>query len=148
MKTINPIQLRNLCEGVVVNPRFQPNWIIRTDLLETYCNYALWLIARTFGCVINGTANQITRLIELSPEWREVFFLEAHELAQEGHLVVTARTAFLHGHVAVIYPADEMGKSGKWNVKVPIVANVGNDNKLVGLNWVFRDIPKIYVWNV
>lgn len=147
MKTISPEVLKNLCDAVVKNPRFQPTWILKTDLLETYCNFATRLIAKTFGCHLKGMANQITKYIEKSPEWKEVSFLEAHELARKGHLVVTAKTAFLHGHVAVIYPADKMGTSAKWDCAVPIVCNVGNNNKIVGLNWVFRDKPKIHVWN-
>jgi hypothetical protein len=40
-------------------------------------------------------------------------------------------------HVAVVYPGRPMMYSGKWNIRVPCVANVGKKNEVMGANYAF-----------
>jgi hypothetical protein len=35
-------------------------------------------------------------------------------------------------------------KSGKWGVDCPVVANVGKENGIFGVNWAFQVFPEYY----
>lgn len=50
-----------------------------------------------------------------------------------------------HGHVAVVYPMPGFVYSSKFKTLVPLVANVGKINGIMGLNYAFSEMPKIYV---
>lgn len=50
-----------------------------------------------------------------------------------------------HGHVALVYPMHGFVYSSKFKTLVPLVANVGKINGIMGLNYAFSEMPKIYV---
>lgn len=50
-----------------------------------------------------------------------------------------------HGHVAVVYPMYSFVYSQKFKTTVPLVANIGKINGIMGLNYAFSEMPKIYV---
>lgn len=147
MKKIDPEVLRNLCESVVINPLFQPRFLERYGLI-TQCNRAVRLIAGTFRCPLLGSANDICKHIRESKNWRKVDMYDAWSYAEEGALVVALEEGRIHGHVVVISPGKKVW-SGKWVADCPIGANVGGDNwyPLRGINWAFKKIPDIYVWD-
>ncbi len=119
--------------------------------IETYCNIAFARIAH--GCLgmesffdiqANDIYDYLYRL------WDAVLPAEAHKLALEGKFVGVARKGKPHGHVAVVAP-EPMVFSGKWNIYVPMVYNVGgldskgeSMNGILGVNYCFKDPPDFF----
>lgn len=150
MKTINPEILLNLCKAISENPRFTKTWIKAIADFRTYCNMAVWIVARVFGIDLHGMrANAIYKYLHGSKEWRQIdaFHLdEAHRLINEGRLVIATEKGILVGHVAVGCPGPKVG-SWKWKCKVFRVGNIGRDNGVMGLNYAFRQVPDIFVYD-
>jgi len=147
MKRIPPDVLRLLCESIVVNPLFQPKFLQKYGLI-TQCNRSAMLIAGVFDCLLSGTANQMCKYIRNSPNWRRVDLYDAAIFASQGAFVVALEEGMIHGHVVVCAPGKPVW-SGKWSVDVPLGANIGKSNffPLRGINWAFRRIPDIFVWD-
>jgi len=126
------------------------------DIAETFCNYAVQAVCKKFGCdSLNGlTANGMCNtILHLPDEWYKISGLIAHGYANMGRFVIAALANKPQGHVATIYPSDMMAVSGKWRDnpktsrgKVPMCANVGPKNSIIGVNWAFREVPDYYSW--
>ena len=156
------IILRTHCEEAV--ERFQP-----ADLdgdpttIETQCNFALnWLAIKMGHKGFPGgskykpvlTANEIAKQLKTDPDFvklertdiSDVGYIAKRE-ADQGKLVIAARAADPHGHVAVVLPGGELVRSRKWGGELcPQLANVGRNNGLVGANWAFGSKPEYYLW--
>lgn len=131
---------------------------------STHCNQAVCAIAQAMGCqALNGkTADQILDLISESPEWSDVPFERAQDLANQGSLLIAGLKSKdlndQHGHVVVIRPGKPC-QSGKWGL-TPRCVNIGKNDFLaraqsgplvmmpVGLNDAFIPMPKIWVWRM
>lgn len=145
MKTI-PIEIfKNLCESVVINPAFKPRFLVRWGIFTT-CNFAFQLIAGVFGLKFTGMANKIIRQIRSSPDFRKVDFYDAHCYVNKGALVVAVEEALIHGHLVCLCPGPTVW-SGKWSIDCPLCAGVGKRMGIEGINWQFRHIPDIYVYD-
>jgi hypothetical protein len=135
-------RLIDACCEAYDNPAFEP----RQGM--TFCNQAVHSICEKMGYskFKSLLANQMVALMKKSGEWKSIPMKDAQRLANEGCLVIAAIEARPHGHVAVIRPGLS-GHSGKWNMAVPKVINVGAQNFIAkGLNWAFHEIPEIFVW--
>lgn len=112
---------------------------------ETYCNFAVRDICKAMGHDEWGglTANKIHAKLLASKEWRMVNGERASKAALDGRLAIAAATGKDHGHVAICYPGP-MQVSGKWAKSVPLVANVGKKNGVMGANWAFPVEPDYF----
>lgn len=145
---MDPDLLRKTCEAVVNDPAFKKRDVTGDGKDETFCNQAAHAIASDFGCDAfdKKLANEIVKLMKESDEWSPCSSEKACKLAQLGHLVVAAQfNAQGPGHVAVVYPGP-MLFSGKWNKKVPMVANVGKTNGIMGVNFAFASEPEYFLY--
>lgn len=131
-------KLKRICDAVVKAPTLQAK-----DGF-TYCNMAVQLICKHMG--YDGfeglLANQIyekcdTEFKKVDPKW-------AAEFAATGGVAIAAVRGSPHGHVAVVYPGPTT-YSNKWKQEVPLVANVGKTNGVIGANWSFREKPSYYL---
>lgn len=132
---------KSLCAGVVADPELQPAGGV------THCNQGLNDIATEFGFTeFDGKmANACIDLMASDMRWRECSAEEAWTWAMAGNLAVACMKEEPHGHVAVICPGDKVA-SGKWQVDVPQIANVGQKNGIFGENFAFREPPKHYLY--
>jgi hypothetical protein len=69
----------------------------------------------------------------------------AYNLANAGYLIYAAQHGDIHGHLCAIYPIQELVTSGKLGCQVPMVNNIGKENKVFGLNWAFSEMPDFYL---
>lgn len=129
--------LRQLCEAVLEDPRYQPKYGI------THCNEAVAEIAYGlgYGGLSGLMANSIVTLMDI--HWQKVDGKRAAELASQDVLVVAGHKDTPHGHVAVVYPAP-MQRSGSWGKDVPLLCNVGKRNAIMRASQAFRTEPVYY----
>lgn len=113
---------------------------------ETYCNFAVRDIAEAMGLALfkGLTANQIHAKLLTLPHCRQDTGDRARLHAEAGQLAIASQTGQVHGHVAVVYPGP-MSYSGKWGTSVPMVANVGRTNGVMGANFAFKDQPTYFL---
>jgi hypothetical protein len=131
------MNLLTFTTAIVKNPAFQP----RNG--STFCNFATQLIAEgIFGTdSLNGlTANQIHA--KISKEWRKVSAEDAVNFAKHS-FVIASQAGEKHGHVATVLPLP-MVSSGKWGPAVPVCANVGVKNGIMGVNFAFSSEPEYF----
>lgn len=109
---------------------------------KTFCNLAL---KRTFELCghpgvfqPNEMANAIANQLETDKRFRAMGSREAWNASNDGHLVVAAHKYNAHGHVAMVYPSEEMQFSSSWQKDVPLVSNVG---QTVGVMKVSKAFP-------
>lgn len=108
----------------------------------THCNEA---IRRTFS--MSGFPNTFTKdevanaiidqLKRSNSGFREVGTVEAWKAAQQGELVIAGHKYATHGHVAMVYPSDEMKHSASWDKDVPLLSNVGKHNEIMKVSDAF-----------
>jgi len=130
--------LLTLAVAVTKNPAFQT----RNGL--TFCNFATQLIAEgLFGIdSLNGlNANQIHA--KISKEWRKVNAEDAVNFAKHSFVIASQANPAGHGHVATILPLP-LVQSGKWGKSVPVCANVGKTNGIMGVNFAFASEPDYF----
>ncbi len=145
MKFLPRDVLINLCEAVVTNPLFQPRFLEKYGLI-TQCNRGVMLIARVFGLKLTGRANAMIKHIRNSPDWRKVNPYDAFNHANNGALVVAVEEGLLHGHIVALCAGATVWSS-KWSLDCPLCAGVGQRNGVEGINWQFKHIPDMYVWD-
>lgn len=111
---------------------------------QTFCNLFVngVMVALDYHAFEGKTANGILSIIEferftwdkidpLTDDWKDC-------------VVVAGLHDSPHGHVNILLPGDFV-ESGKWKKKVPICANIGQDNTWgKGVNWSFRTEPNYY----
>ena len=123
------------------------------NVVKTFCNIALDRTLTLVGLPrmvnkLNGwplCANDMIETMRNSPSmWTEVSGDTACARASQGIVVVAAQSNDSgHGHVAVVYPAPEQ-YSGSWAKNVPMLSNVGKENKVLKASQCFRTEPKYY----
>jgi hypothetical protein len=126
--------LTNAQDAAMKNKNFQPG-----AGGATHCNQATCSVARAVGAPMgpltdaHGTpllANQIgANLAKSGSGYHQVSADEAQKLANQGKLVVVAGP----GHVATVRPDTGQKVPGRG----PIIANVGRNNGVMRLNYVF-----------
>lgn len=141
--------LKKALDAVREDPAFEPKNGV------TYCNMAAFKLVQDLGFnyLWNGKrnrpmlANECVDYFEAHPEQFSKFYspMYAADLALRGHLVFAALKDTPHGHIAPVYPDQELVTSGKWRAQVPKVSNVGAENKIMGLNFAFGDMPNFYL---
>lgn len=148
--TFDLCKLREQMDKVREDPAFAPAEGV------TFCNLATFRLLQNLGFPHFWNekkerpmvANECVDFCEGNPDKFSKFYnpAKAHALANLGHLVLAAIKDMPHGHIAPIYPVMESVTSGKWpGQKIPKVSNVGEENKVMGLNYAFRDMPNFYL---
>ncbi len=129
----NAQKLREACDAAIYNPLFAPAGGV------THCNQAAQEIANAMGVTdIDGMmANEQAAALAGAPNWRSDTMERAAAHALKGGLAFAVLVDYPHGHITAIYP-DPMEQSGSWACEVPIVANVGRENKRCKLSAAFR----------
>lgn len=131
-------KLIEIAQAVCKNPAF----IARGK--ETYCNFALQLIAESaFNYDQFNGLNANAIYAKVSKEWTKVTAKEAHTLSND-KFVISAQAGNAHGHVAVVVPLT-LHYFDKWAKDCPTVANVGVKNGLMGANFAFFEEPEYFV---
>ena len=139
------MNLLTFATAVTKNPAFISKDITGDGKAETFCNWALQLIAEGyFGTdSLNGlNANAIHA--KVSKEWRKVSGEDAVNLAKSSFVIASQSNASGSGHVATVLPLP-MVHSGKWGKPVPQLANVGKTNGIMGSNFAFSTEPDYFV---
>lgn len=119
----------------------------------TYCNVGLYYILKQLGFANDPnfifiptkaphTANNI--YLNLKKNFKNVSIQECIKNILTGNIYVSAKMGKEHGHVAIIYPSKTVVYSNKWGINVPLVANIGYENGIMGLNYAFEDMPDIF----
>lgn len=139
----DPWQLLDILYQVFDNPMYKP----RNG--TTYCNLAVYDVLKGYGCKSFPTglmANGMFDYLSSTNLWGGVGIDQCQELANKGALIVASEKGKPHGHICVIRPG--LAKySTNWKINAPSVMNVGRENFISkGLNFAFRDIPKMFIW--
>ena len=71
--------------------------------------------------------------------------LKAASMAHNGYLVFAAIKDAPHGHIAPISPSGTLETSGSWKIQIPHCYNVGKQNKLMGINYAFSELPDFFI---
>lgn len=141
--------LKKVMDDAVNAPELQPS------KGQTFCNIGAFRIAKDLGYnyfwdeakVRPMLANECVDFMEKNPALFSKLFnpLTAWDMANNGYLVFAALKDVPHGHIVAVYPSQEMVTSGKWDCQVPLVANIGKENKVCGTNYAFKEIPNFYL---
>lgn len=139
-------RIRQICHKILAEDSLLP----KQD--TTYCNFAVFRILEYFGLQWNFW-NEKEKRIMLANEMCEMMaskYIEVpiNEVNKTPNFLMLSgwKNDNGHGHVAVIYPTKVNATSRKWlNIEVPMVANVGKYNGIIGLNYAFAEKPKIYL---
>lgn len=143
-----PDKLRRICDAIVAAPEF------KMKNGETYCNLAL-------RKAMDGVeldlfydekkkrvmmANEMIDYMEATPSrfGRIHDGTDAFEWAKAGLIVLACNKGEKHGHIALVYPAEEMQHSASWGKLVPMLANVGKRNGIMRASLCFQEEPKYY----
>ena len=115
-------------------------------IISTYCNVAVWNVGKAI-CSYLGfddakgaplMADQIDTYCNATPtEWEPVPLETCQALADAGEWILLTHPYSGHGHVATVQPGQAPVFSGKWNMEVPTIANVGQTNGIMGANFAF-----------
>lgn len=144
--------LKDFCDEAIA--KFPPLVDAETGQIKyTYCNVGVDYIARRMGCDdFHGPAgvflaDKICNI--LSKGWINITSDDAFSLAKQGTLIVAGLSSkelrATHGHVTIVYPAENMLYSGSWKKLVPMLANVGKINGVLKASQCFPIEPKYYL---
>ena len=140
-------QIQAACDNALSNSKFQP------DGFTTHCNEAVFSIFKQLDFDIFWNmeakrimmANEMVTWMKVCPLFKLVTIDEAIKASVDGvSLCVAGQQEAIHGHVCVLYPTDKTTFSGHWQQSVPMIANIGKTNGIMGLNYAFKDIPEIW----
>ena len=148
--------LKDFCDEAIL--KFPPKLDERGNAVETYCNLALDYIARRMGYSGFHNSHGVPLMADeicsvLLRDWLAVDGESIARLAASGTLCVAAMSSTeiraaaemfnkatlkdaRHGHVAVVYPVPRK--------EVPLLANVGKTNGVLGASRCFPAEPKYY----
>ncbi len=123
-------ELKEACDAVIADPDLEPSAGV------THCNEGARRVAQAMG--YDGfddeklMADDMVAILNAGGDWEKTDGAAAAAHALAGGLAFAAMSSHqlgeAHGHIAAIYPAP-MGFSGSLNKKVPMVANVGKQDK-------------------
>ena len=122
---------------------------------NTYCNLAVSKILEgvcgetPFYDEKKGRVMLANEMIESMAGRPTMFVLlkdgmDAFDNAKEGYVVLACLTGTGHGHIAALYPSEEMEFSASWDKAVPMLANVGKENAVMRASKCFKEEPKYY----
>jgi len=124
-------------------------------VLDTMCNWGVNKICETMG--YHGFKNPGNRIkpVMLANEMHDFMLKENIKWIRDspvkavGHakkncIAIASSKGKKHGHVAVVYPGP-LVYSNKWNKEVPLVANIGKLNGILGANWAFNNEPDFFL---
>lgn len=138
-------RIRRICHKILSDDGLNPNRDI------TYCNFAVYKILHHFN-LHNNFWNEKEKRIMLANEMVDVLEskyikMPIKEVWDNPNLLLVAgwKNPIGHGHICVIYPSKEHIFSNKWQMEVPLVCNVGFENRIMGLNYAFAERPNIYL---
>ena len=137
---IDKKRIEEVCTTVLNNPAFQPRdgW--------TYCNWGLDLIMKLcydYAGFQGLRANDICDYLEISPSWEKI---DIDDIADtDAPIIAAQKNSVGSGHIALVLPWREWTHSGKFKRSMPIAANIGKKNGLMGVNWAFATMPNFYV---
>ena len=156
--------LKDFCDEAI--KKFPPEIDPKTGaVLKTFCNFAVDYVAQRMGYKgfnYNGAPYMADRICSvLLADWLELDGEQAHRLAASGVLCIAAQSSAeiraaairlnkpalkdaRHGHIAVVYPAPRMVQSASWRKEVPLLANVGRKNGILGASQCFPAEPKYF----
>jgi len=119
----------------------------------TYCNKSVRFICQQLGIELPPTyalANDICDYLDgpYSSDWEEISYEDGFAEAKKGNIVIAGQKGSPNGHVAILYPADDMQYSGTFGGLVPIVFNMGLTVGIVKLSFAFKSSvkPKLYIY--
>jgi hypothetical protein len=137
---MNRDTLHQLASAVVDNPAFQP----RDGL--TFCNFALDLILRIGWGKMHATGKRANDIYDvMKKEWEQIIDFTPYSHIDPKQPIVAAQfNPTGSGHVALVLPGERWMFSGKWDKQVPVVANIGRKNGIMGVNWAFSVEPEYF----
>jgi hypothetical protein len=126
-------KLLSLQEEAIANQSWQPK-----DG-RTYCNRAFAFIAQGCGYFVspNDLADTIISRLSFDSRWREDSLERAHIHAMRGGLSVATYIGHPHGHLATFAPLPKEPDSANWGGHVPMVCNIGEENKFMPISEAF-----------
>ncbi len=146
MNLENIIKIRLVCHQVLANPGY-----LATPG-KTYCNIAFYEIMKKFN-LHNHFFNTKEKRIMMANEIMDSLinkFPKVH-IEDVKQKIIEGKQIFVagikenpHGHITVIYPVKSFVYSAKWKLEVPLCANVGIENAIMGLNYAFKNIPLFF----
>ena len=140
MTKINKIRLA--CHKILAVPTLLPD-----D--KTYCNIGTFMILRELGIHNDFVKDNSIKLANemydvLKEKYTKVSLDRVFKDILTGKVFVACLHGKPHGHIALIYPHSTQVYSIKWNVSVPLCANFGRENGVMGLNWAFSELPDLF----
>jgi len=140
MTTINRIRIA--CHKILAIPTLLPD-----D--KTYCNIGTFMILRELGLHNDFVKDKSIMLANemyemLKEKYVRVPIERVFKDLLSGKVFVACLPNKPHGHIAIIYPHDTKVFSLKWNISVPLCANIGKENGIIGLNWAFAEMPDLF----
>jgi len=151
------IKLITAINIALINREWYPKLVKEgsNNIWRTYCNKAVRFICEHMGVSLPHSAilaNDIYDYLN-GPKsngiWIEVDYKQAFEQAKNGELIVVAQKGTPNGHVAILYPVENMQYSWTFKQNVPIVFNMGLTVGIVKLSYAFKTDPKpkMYLFN-
>jgi hypothetical protein len=132
------VKARNNLKRVLDEAVIDPEWKSKKNpdgSWTTYCNLSLYhifenagwqdLLPRTEAGSPYLANDLVAWFISHQVSWQSINGSQAHLKANEGLPTIACRDHPAHGHVAHVYPAEQMGFSPSLNKDVPWVANIG-----------------------
>lgn len=118
-------------------------WQKVENILTTHCNQFVSdvMLSQNYHSFEGRVANTIfdTMIFE-KQNWRVI---DPKDWKGET-IVVAAQKGKIHGHCCILLPGEYV-PSGKWQKKVPLCANIGNDNFWnKGVNYAFGNLEPSY----
>lgn len=140
MNSVDKIRLS--CHKILAIPTLLPN-------KSTYCNIGTFLILRELKLHNDFIKNNSIMLANemydvLKTRYKQISLDEVFTELETGKVFVASIKEQPHGHIAIIYPHRTRIYSSKWNKFVPLCANFGVENGIMGLNWAFNKEPELF----
>lgn len=143
----NVDKIRNVCHKVLANTNLFPKEG------KTFCNIGTYYILDELGyghyffdtqAKMPKLANEMNLTLKRHFKKLELNNLSSDYL-ESGNIFIASIYNAPHGHIAIIYPTKTKVFSFKWNTSVPLCANIGKENGIIGLNYAFDEKPDIFL---
>lgn len=148
--------LKDACDQVINDKDLQPKINSKGQITVTHCNEGAHIVAQAMGCHELGGLmaddQHALMIANVSGCWKKVTGQEATIHALSDRLAFAAMSSIqlgeTHGHIAAIYPVG-MQWSGSLKKDVPMVANIGKENKEEKVSQAFpvsKGEPDYFTW--